>query len=391
MLRLAFRNLFQSKMRLIISVGGVALALMLMLALGAVFTGAEKQLTVFIDRSGADVFVAQKGVRNLHMVSSWLPYSVVGEVASVQGVQSVTPIMYTTGMIESGKERNLAYIIGLPPDPVMGKAWRVVEGAAVPAPGEIVLDRGVAAQSGLNLGDTVKVLGRQLKIAGLSEGTVSITNSVAFITMEDFERMRGASGENGASGQNGASRAQAVSFVLVKAAPGLDAKQNPLEALATRIEAQVGGVTAQSSARFAEQERNLVKDMAADVLTIMNLVGFAIGLAVMSLTIYTATLARRAEYGALKALGARNGDLYRAVLAQAVVSVALGLSLGLAFTLALSALLPALGSNVALQVSGGSLVQVSIASLIIAGLSALLPIRQIAGLDPATVFRRRIQ
>lgn len=380
MMRLAFRNLFQSKMRLIVSVGGVALALMLMLALGAVFTGAEKQITVYIDRSGADVFVAQKGVRNLHMVSTWLPYSVVAEVAKVQGVQSVTPIMYIAGMIESGKERNLAYIIGLPRDPVMGKPWRVVEGVAVPAPGEIVLDRAVAAQSGLRLGDTVKVLGQQLKIAGLSEGTVSITNSVAFIAMEDFERMRGASGQAGANG------AQAVSFVLARAALGISP-----DALATRIEAQVAGVTVQSSAKFAEQERNLVKDMAADVLTIMNIVGFAIGLAVMSLTIYTATLARRAEYGALKALGARNGDLYRAVLAQALVSVALGLALGLAFTLALSALLPALGSTVALQVSGSSLLQVGIASLVIAGLSALLPIRQIAGLDPATVFRRRIQ
>lgn len=378
MLRLAFRNLFQSKMRLIISVGGVALALMLMLALGAVFTGAEKQITAFIDRSGADVFVAQKGVRNLHMVSSWLPYSIVSEVANVQGVQSVTPIMYTTGMVETGNERNLAYIIGLPPGPVMGKAWRVVEGTAVPAPGEIVLDRAVAAQSGLRVGDTVKVLGRQLRIAGLSEGTVSITNSVAFISMEDFEAIRGSSPESAG--------AQAVSFVLVKAAPG----ESP-DPLAARIEGEVAGVTAQARAAFAEQERNLVKDMAADVLTIMNLVGFAIGLAVMSLTIYTATLARRAEYGTLKALGARNRHLYRAVLAQALTSVALGLALGLAFTLALSALLSVLGSTVALQVSGESLVQVSIASLVIAGLSALLPIRQIAKLDPATVFRRRIQ
>lgn len=380
MMRLAFRNLFQSKMRLAISVGGVALALMLMLALGAIFTGAERQITAFIDRSGADVFVAQKGVRNLHMVSSWLPNSVVGEVSGVQGVQSVTPIMYVAGMIETGKERNLAYIIGLPPDPIMGKAWRVVEGATVPAPGEIVLDRAVAAQSGLRLGDTVRVLGLQLRIAGLSEGTMSITNSVAFITMADFERMRSAGGESGVDGA-----AQAVSFVLVKAAPG----ETP-DALAARIEAKVEGVTAQSRAAFAGQERNLVKDMAADVLTIMNLVGFAIGLAVMSLTIYTATLARRAEYGALKALGARNRDLSWAVLTQAVASVVLGLALGLAFTLALSMLLPALDSTVALQVSGASLAQVGIASLIIAGLSALLPIRQIAGLDPATVFRRRI-
>ncbi|MBF6596175.1 MAG: ABC transporter permease [Thermaceae bacterium] len=378
MIRLAFRNLFQSKAHLAISVGGVALALMLMLALGAVFTGAEKQITAFIDRAGANVFVAQKGVRNLHMVSSWLPSSVVGEVSSVQGVQSVTPIMYVAGMVDTGKERNLAYIVGLPPDPAMGKAWRVVEGAAAPAPGAIVLDRAVAAQSGLRLGDTVKVLGRQLRIAGLSEGTVSITNSVAFITMDDFERMRGASGES--------VRTQAVSFVLVKAAPG----EEP-DALAERIEVEVEGVTAQSSEAFARQERNLVKDMAADVLTIMNLVGFAIGLAVMSLTIYTATLARRAEYGALKALGARSRDLYGAVLTQAVVSVTLGLALGVAFTLGLSALLPVFGSTVALQVSGESLAQVVIASLIIAAVAALLPIRQIAGLDPAAVFRRRIQ
>ncbi len=381
MLRLAFRNLFQNKTRLVMAVGGVGLALMLMLALDAVFTGAEKQLTAFIDRAGADVFVAQTGVRNLHMVSSWLSYSVVDEVRAVQGVDSVTPIMYVTGMVDTGKERNLAYIIGIPPDALMGKPWRVTEGATIPAPGEAILDRAVAAQSGLRLGDKVNILGQELRIAGLSEGTASITNSIVFISMSDFELMRGVAGKVGA-GQD----AQAVSFVLVKARPGEAA-----DALAARIEGKVGGVTVQSRANFAEQERNLVKDMAADVLTIMNLVGFVIGLAVMSLTIYTATLARRAEYGALKALGARNGHLYRAVLAQALVSVTLGLALGLAFTLALSALIPVTGSNVALQVSGESLLKVGIASLIIAGLSAILPIRQIGALDPAVVFRRRIQ
>ncbi|MBI5828931.1 MAG: ABC transporter permease, partial [Chloroflexi bacterium] len=61
---LALRNLFQNKARLVISVGGVALALMLILSLDAIFTGMERRVTAYIDQSGADIFVSQSGVRN---------------------------------------------------------------------------------------------------------------------------------------------------------------------------------------------------------------------------------------------------------------------------------------------------------------------------------------
>ena len=159
------------------------------------------------------------------------------------------------------------------------------------------------------------------------------------------------------------------------------------EAVVERIEEDVSGVTAQTRVAFAEQERRLVNDMAGDLLAIMNLAGFMTGLAVVALTVYTATLARRSEYGVLKALGARNSRLYGVVLAQALFSVALGFVVGLAFTLLLSAIVPALGFNLPLQVGAASLLKVGSASLVIAALAAVLPIRQIAGLDPAAVFR----
>ena len=75
------------------------------------------------------------------------------------------------------------------------------------------------------------------------------------------------------------------------------------------------------------------------------------------------------------------------VLAQALYSVALGFAVGLAFTLLLSAIVPALGSNLPLQVGIASLLKVGSASLVIAAIAAVLPIRQISGLDPAAVFR----
>ena len=370
MLGLAYRNLLQNKTRLAISVGGVALALTLILALDAIFTGSERQLTAYIDNSGADVWVAQSGVKNLHMVSSWMPSSVTEEVKDVPGVESATPVMYLTGAVDTGEERIPSYVFGLPEDAAEGRPWSVVEGDTVPKRGETVISSRVAERSGLGLGDQVEVLGRKLEIAGLVKDSDTITNSVSFISMRDFEMVRG--------------DARTVSFVLAKSEPGAAP-----EDVADRIEADVDGVTAQSREEFAAEERKLVMDMAGDLLAIMNLAGFVIGLAVVALTVYTATLARRSEYGVLKALGARNRHLYGAVLTQALYSVVLGFALALLLTLLLSAAVPALGSGLTLQVSGASLLKVSAVSLVIAGLAAILPIKQIAGLDPATVFRGR--
>jgi putative ABC transport system permease protein len=123
MIRLAFRNLFQNKVRLVISLGGVVLALLLILALDAVFAGVERQITAYIEHSGADVWVSQEDVLNMHMASSSLPASVARKVKNVSGVASVTPIMYLTNNVIIGEDRNLAYIIGLPAEAALGSPW----------------------------------------------------------------------------------------------------------------------------------------------------------------------------------------------------------------------------------------------------------------------------
>jgi hypothetical protein len=139
-LLLARRGLGRSRLRLVASVGGVALALSLTLALDAIYAGVANQLTAYIDRSGADVWVAQAGVRNLHMVASWLPESVVGEVRAVDGVASVTPILYSTDTIAASDERGVAYVIGLPAGATVGGPWRLAEGASQVGRGEIIVE-----------------------------------------------------------------------------------------------------------------------------------------------------------------------------------------------------------------------------------------------------------
>ena len=370
MLRVAFRNLFQSRMRLIVSVGGVALAMLLILALDAIVAGAERQITAYIERSRADVWVAQAGVRTLHMSSSSLPLTEAGVVRAEPGVASVTPILYMTNMVVAGDQRSLAYIIGLPQDAAAGGPWQMEAGLRLPKPGEAIIEGAIARQAGVGLGSTITILGRPFTVSGLASGTATLTNSVAFISFDDFAQIRAAT--------------DTASFLLVKAQPGVASGD-----LAARIGRDVPGVTAQTREQFATQERQIVGDMTTDIVSIMNLVGFTIGLAVMALTVYTATLARRAEYGVLKALGARGRHLYRVVLAQAFISVVLGFALGFLLTLVLARVVPVVANNIALDVAPASLLRVGAVSLVIAGLSAILPIWQIARLDPALVFKGR--
>jgi putative ABC transport system permease protein len=368
-LLLARRNFGRNRVRLLASVGGVALALSLTLALDAVYAGVASQLTTYIERAGADVWVAQSGVRNLHMVASSLPASVVDEVGAVDGVASVTPILEATDTISAGDERAVVYVIGLPIEASMGGPWEIAEGSARVGPGEIIVDRGFATQAGVTIGETVGVLGGEARVVGLSRGTASLLNSVAFVSFDDFQAMRG--------------HAPVISYVLVRVAGVASA-----EAVAADIERLVPGVTAQSRTDFVAQERLIVTDMSADVISIMSVIGFVVALAVVALTVYVATLARRRDFGVLKAIGARNRMLYRVVLVQAVLSVAVGFAIGLAFTGLLAFAIARTDLNLELAITAASLVKVGLFAAIIAGLAAILPIRQVAGVDPAVVFRR---
>lgn len=304
------------------------------------------------------------------MSSSSLPLADAELARKEPGVATVTPILYMTNMVVSGDQRSLAYVIGLPADAEAGGPWRMEAGEPLPASGEAVIEAGIARQAGVGLGGTVIILGRPFTVSGLASSTATITNSIAFISFDDFTQIRNSS--------------DIASFLLVKARSGV----SPAD-LASRLQRNIPGITAQTREQFATQERQIVDNMTTDIVSIMNLIGFTIGLAVMALTIYTATLTRRAEYGVLKALGAKATQLYRIVLAQAFISVALGFALGFFLSLALSVVVPLFASSIALDVRPDSLLRVGGVSLVIASLSAILPIWQIARLDPALVFKGR--
>jgi len=370
MFYLAWRNLKQNHSRFWLSAAGVALALSLILALDAIVAGMESQLSAYIESSKADIWVAQSGIQNLHMVSSTLPAAVVDQISEVTGVASVTPILYVTQMVGLGDERQIDYVIGLPKDALMGRPNQIVEGQNTQGSREAIVDQQKAHRAGIGLGDDIRIFGRNFQVVGLSTGLTNPINGVVFVSFEDFAKFRRTK--------------DTVSYVLVS----VEETANPND-VAARIETNVEGVSALSRDAFATEERKIIKDMGVEAINIMNAASFTIGLAVLALTIYLTTLSRRAEYGVLRAIGANKKHLYQMVLAQAFLIVVLGFGLALAFTFLLAQGLPLIDTslNLSLQITTRSVLKAGFASLILASLAALAPIVQVARLDPAIVFR----
>lgn len=367
MIRLAWRNLFQNLTQFLPGVGGVTLALLLMLALEALLTGSEEDLVAYIERSGADIFLAQEGVKNMHMASSAISNSDVSLAARAPGVISASPILYTTSVIEAGEADVLSYIIGFDPREPLGGPGTVIAGTTTLSRNQVILDDAVARAEGLALGDTVEIFGEEFEVTGITRGLTNIVNSVAFIHLRDFRRLQ---------------PGEAYSYALLQIEPGRDPAR-----IASRITQRDRGVNALSRSEFSRQERQIIEDMSTEVLNIMNVSGFLIGVAVTALTLYTNTLNKRREYGVLKAIGARNGDLYSVVVAQAAITLVIGFGISLALVQVLGLVLPAVVPGVGLALTPRGVARVLVASLVIGFLAALAPAWQVARLDPARVFR----
>jgi putative ABC transport system permease protein len=364
---LAWKNLIQNRTQFLLSVGGVALALLLMLSLDALLAGSEEDLVAYIEGSGADIFVAQSGVKNMHMAASAITYRDVRRADHAAGVASASPILYATGVVEAGGADVLSYVIGFDPDEPLGGPLAVVSGTNRIERGEAIIDEAVARNQNINLNDEVQIFGDTFTVVGITKGLTNIINSVTFIHIKDFREQR---------------PGDAVSYALVKLDLGVDPRT-----VAEAINERNDDVLALPVTEFSSEERQIIKDMSVEVLYIMNMSGLLIGLTVTALTLYINTLRKRQEYGVLKAIGARRRHLLAVVAAQAIFSLLMGFGVAIGLVWLMGLALPIFVPGVGIALTQQGVLQVLVASLLIGVSAALVPAWQLSRLDPVQVFR----
>jgi len=185
---LARRNLFQDKTRLSLSIGGVALAVMLILILKGFLEGMNHQITSYLDNSPGSIVIAEEDVVNLLGATSLIPEGTDQKAESVRGVDQVIPILSQFIILDLHGKKQPAYMIGYESDHG-GGPWQISEGREPHSKWEIVIDIVLAKRHGLAIGDQVEVMGRNFTIVGLSRGTTSWMTSYFFMRKQDAEKI----------------------------------------------------------------------------------------------------------------------------------------------------------------------------------------------------------
>ena len=361
------RVLFGDRRRGALTITGVAVALLLVLVLDALRVGALERVTAYIRTSRADVVVSQEGVRTMHMSASALPEDTADKAATVPGVAWAAPVAFTSTAVDGPDGRLLTYLIGYDTLTGRGGPVRIEEGRA-PGRGEALVDDAAASALDLAVGSAATVQGVALTVVGLVSGGTSITNTTVFVSAEQYAYMV----------------APTVSYVLVAG----DGSAHTDE-LAAEVAEALPGTTVQTREQFIASESAVVGDMSADLLTLMDLVGYLIALAVVALGLMTSTLDRLRDYGVLKALGAPTRRLAGTVTSQVLWITGLAVAIATMLAVVLSALVPLLAPTVQLSVTAGSVASAATGALAAGLIGALLPVWRLARIDAATAFRSR--
>ncbi len=368
---IALKNLLKDRIRLLLSVLGVGLAVMLVLILDGFVSGLYKQVSAYLDNSPGSIVLTQQGVTNLLGATSLLPPETEDRALEVEGVASALPILSQFVILELHDLKQPAYMIGYPDGQgtpaERGGPWRIAQGREPLDDGEMVFDRVLAERHNLGLGDRFELMGREFEIVGLSEDTASWMTSFFFIRKSAAESLLRAPG--------------ATSILLVQ----LEPTANQVQVLAQLN--QIDGADALTKSTIVANDTKLLVEVFSAPLQLMAGISFIIGVLVVGLVIYTATVERQREYGVLKAIGARNPLLYKLVLVQAIVASSLGAVGGIGLSYAFSQLIMGVRPEFLIILESDSALLAIGSGLAMSVLAAIIPARNVARLEPAQVFR----
>lgn len=373
MASLAWRNLMHDRVRLGVTLVGIVFSVVLTAIQLGLFFGFVRATSDVIDHSGADLWVTSRDVTNLE---NGVPF---GEMKYYQarGVPGVAEVQkHVTGFGQwkkpNGAEEGIL-LIGFQPGGAMGGPWNVVSGSLedLREPDAVLVDELYKEKLGVtHLGQVVEVRGRRARVVGFTRGIRTFTTSPAVFT--SFKNAQGYYGL----------REDQTLYLLIKAREGV----NPAD-LKRELAARLQDVDVYTRAEFSRKQASywMFGTGAGVTVLIAAALGLLVGIVVVAQTIYASTMDHLREYGALKAMGASNGYLYRVIIKQAAISGAIGYVIGISISVGVSH--ASLRGTTAIILPSLLLLALLGLTLLMCILASVVSINKVTRLDPAMVFK----
>lgn len=367
MVPVARRNLMAEKTSFVVAVGGVAFAVFLIIIIMGIYLEFRRTFTALIDDVPAEVWVVQDGAFDMFHSDSTLPEGVAQSVAQVPGVRSVQKLVggQTSFRTEEGGSVR-AYVVAFG-----GGAGAMAEGnvmglQGMPGPGEMIISDLLTRQSGVGVGDRLRAGEHEFVVVGTTSEDLGF-RGFSFLNFQDAQSLFAQEGM--------------VNYLAVSLRDPSQA-----QAVAQTIEARLPSVAAFTREEFADSSR---KEMSSfePILAVLMVLAFVVGATVISLTIYTTTVEKAQEFGVMKALGASATQLYRIVLSQSFVLGLVGFAIGVPMAFGVSNLIERFVPEFVALFEWQAIAAVLVAVLAMSLVAAYLPVRRIARIEPAVVFR----
>jgi putative ABC transport system permease protein len=365
---IAQRNLFSDKGKLILHVAGIVATLMLIFLLLGFRDGMYTSLTAYIDNANADMIVAQVGSRGLFYANSGMSAVLHQNLDEMAGTAEVDHILVGDTIFSRGKVKLPVLVIGYNWETGFGGAWNIGTGRTLQGDDEILIDSWLAWRSGVEVGDSVDVLGKEFTVVGLTKGTASWMSPYIFISLSAAEEVLQLSGD--------------ASFFLLRLSP--DANRDEV---ANMITTEFDGLEVFTPAEMAATDRKFLATILDSPIWIMLIISAVIAIAVMGLITYNSILNRLAEFGTLKAIGASNNWLRWLIIKETLFRNTLGFLFSIVVSYLFAALIEYTWPQFTVTIRPELIPIVGFVALIMTLFSALLPIQQIAKVDPSLVFK----
>lgn len=345
--------------RLVASALAVGTALMLILLLDGLWTGITRSVTAYEDQAGADLFVAENGTRNFFGAVSQIPAGTADDIRTIDGVRWAAPIRTFLAILTLHDRKVPVSVIGWDPQGP-GGPWTINEGRPPRADDEIAIGEAMANRHGIRVGTRLAVMGHEFTVVGTSTDTFML--SFLFMTRASSDAVLQAPGT--------------TSFVLVST-------DNPD---AVRSFAAVRGLTVLDRDQLAANDVKVMTRAYAVPMTVMRLVAFAIGVLVVTLTVYATIVDRRREYGIVKAMGGNGWMLWRIAFGHTVLIAVAGFLASVPLFLVARTVIAAVRPQFWIILTTGSVVRGMIVAAVMAIVASMLPARRLAVLEPAVAY-----
>ncbi len=365
MFGMTFRNLLRRRARSLLTMGGIAIGVGLIVALGAITEGVIQDFTALAAQGGAELVAMQANVADMG-------YSVIEERIgyAIEAMPEVEDVSGVVWGFSSGQGAPFLMVFGMDPNGHAIQHFHVIEGERIRGRGEIMLGKAAADTLEKQVGDVLKLPAGIYRVTGIYETGVGYEEGGGVMALPDaqaaFEKPR------------------QVSMLQIKVH---DPTQ--VESVRARIENRFGDdVSVSTTAKFVEDSSDIqnTKAMLGAIFALAILVGGV----VVTNTMVMAVMERTREIGTLRAVGWRQARVLWMILSESLLLALIASGLGILVGIGLSAALgtiPGFGDLISAAYTPQIFLQAIVVSLFLGATGGLYPAWHASRLRPVEALR----